>query len=94
MKTCAYAPAAPLEKQALLEAIRHRLRYDFAKDWEERSSRVLFQSLALTVRDQLVELLLATEARYQEADAKRLYYLSIEFLIGRFLSNNLMNLGL
>jgi starch phosphorylase len=37
---------------------------------------------------------LATEARYQQADAKRLYYLSIEFLMGRSLGNNLSNLGL
>ena len=93
MKSCAYTPA-PLEKQTLLDAVCHRLRYDFAKNWEDRNRRDLFQSVALTIRDQLVERLLATEARYQQADAKRLYYLSMEFLIGRSLGNNLMNLGL
>jgi glycogen phosphorylase len=85
---------SPAAKQALQEAVRHRLRYDFAKNWEDRSRSDVFQSVALTVRDHLVERLLATEARYQEEDAKRLYYLSIEFLIGRSLSNNLINLGL
>ncbi|MFZ2088076.1 MAG: glycogen/starch/alpha-glucan phosphorylase, partial [Desulfobaccales bacterium] len=85
---------APLEKHALQDAIRRRVQYDFAKTWDERSRRDVFQSVALTVRDQLVERMLATEARYQKEDAKRLYYLSIEFLIGRSLSNNLMNLGL
>jgi glycogen phosphorylase len=85
---------SPAEKQALQEAVRHRLRYDFAKNWDDRSRSDVFQSVALTVRDHLVERLLATEARYQEEDAKRLYYLSIEFLIGRSLSNNLINLGL
>ena len=38
--------------------------------------------------------MLATEERYRQAQAKRLYYLSIEFLMGRSLSNNLYNLGL
>ena len=57
MKSCAYTPA-PLEKGTLLDAVCHRLRYDFAKNWEERSRRDLFQSVALTVRDQLVERLL------------------------------------
>jgi hypothetical protein len=38
--------------------------------------------------------MLATEARYQAADAKRLYYLSREFLMGQSLSNNLYNLGI
>ena len=93
MKSCAYNPA-PQVKQALLESVCHRLRYDFAKNWVERSNRDLFQSVALSVRDRLVERMLATEALYQKEDAKRLYYLSIEFLIGRSLSNNLLNLGL
>jgi starch phosphorylase len=42
----------------------------------------------------MVEQMLATQRRYQQADAKRLYYLSLEFLIGRSLHNNLANLGL
>ncbi|MFZ5453604.1 MAG: glycogen/starch/alpha-glucan phosphorylase [Thermodesulfobacteriota bacterium] len=93
MKPPAYPPA-PLKKQVLQDAVRHRLKYDFAKNWEERSRRDVFQSVALTVRDRLVEGMLATEARYRKEDVKRLYYLSIEFLIGRSLSNNLLNLGL
>ena len=93
MKPLAHSMAL-VGKQALQGAVRHRLKYDFAKKWEERSPRDLFQSVALTVRDHLVERLLATESRYIEQDAKRLYYLSIEFLIGRSLSNNLLNLGL
>src|SRR5262245_66246771 len=38
--------------------------------------------------------MLATEERYRAADAKRLYYLSVEFLMGRSLGNNLLNLGM
>ena len=51
-------------------------------------------AIALTVRDWMVDRMLATEERCQKVQAKRLYYLSMEYLIGRSLSNNLANLGL
>jgi glucan phosphorylase len=61
---------------------------------EESNGRDKFRALALAVRDRLVERLLATEGKYQRQDSKRVYYLSIEFLIGRSLANNLHNLGI
>src|SRR5262249_21437888 len=54
----------------------------------------LFQAVAMGVRDLLVDRLLDTNRRYEGASAKRLYYLSVEFLIGQSLTNNLMNLGM
>src|SRR5256714_5415522 len=51
-------------------------------------------SLALTVRDRLIERWISTQQRYYKKDAKRVYYLSAEFLMGRALANNLINLGL
>ena len=45
----------------------------------------ILKGLTLTVRDQLVERMLETQARYHQQDAKQVYYLSIEFLIGRSL---------
>ena len=79
---------------ALQASIRHHGRYSLGKEWRRLSGHELFTAVALTVRDRLIDRMLATEARYQQADAKRLYYLSIEFLMGRSLSNNLYNLGL
>jgi starch phosphorylase len=58
------------------------------------SGHDLFLAVALAVRDRLVDRMLETEERYQKADAKRLYYLSMEFLMGRALGNNLSNLGI
>ena len=79
---------------ALQASIRHHVRYSLGKEWQNLSGSDLFRAVALTVRDRLVDQMFATEARYQQASAKRLYYLSIEFLIGRSLRNNLDNLGL
>jgi starch phosphorylase len=84
-------PAAPA---SLGDAIGHHLKYTLAKAAPEVSRRDLFQASALAVRDRVVERMLAAEERYTRADAKRLYYLSLEFLMGRSLGNNLANLGI
>jgi starch phosphorylase len=57
-------------------------------DWEP------YVSLALAVRDRLMERWIRTHEAYYEHDAKRVYYLSLEFLMGRTLGNSLVNLGL
>src|SRR5215470_15293094 len=88
---CDYSDATIAALQA---AIRHHVRYSLGKEWQHLSGPELFRAVAFAVRDQLVDRMLATEARYRQAQAKRLYYLSIYFLMGRSLSNNLYNLGL
>ena len=80
-------------KSSLQTSIYQHLTYSLAKRWEESNGRDKFRALALSVRDRLVERLLATEKKYHRQDSKRIYYLSIEFLIGRSLANNLQNLG-
>jgi glycogen phosphorylase len=79
---------------ALAASIRQHVRYSLGKRWDKLSHRDLFMALGLTVRDWMVDRMLATEERYHKAKAKRLYYLSMEYLIGRSLANNLSNLGL
>ncbi len=75
------------------EICRH-VKYALGRDCEDLSERDLFWSLALAARDRMVDGMFATEQRYTEANAKRLYYLSMEFLMGRTLGNTLINLGL
>src|SRR5688500_18845811 len=53
-----------------------------------------YQALAYTVRDRLARAWVQTQRRYNAADTKRAYYLSAEYLLGRALGNNLINLGL
>jgi starch phosphorylase len=75
-------------------SVQRNLRYALGKRFTDASSSDLFTAVALAVREPLIERMLATEERYRAADAKRLYYLSVEFLMGRSLGNNLLNLGM
>src|SRR5215813_5938757 len=80
--------------QDLVESIRRHARYTVAKELTDLTVRDMFLAAALTVRERLIDGLLETERRYASSDAKRLYYLSMEFLMGRSLGNNLYNMGL
>lgn len=79
---------------SIQESLERHAKYSLGKEWRGLSTRERFRAVALSVRDRLVERMLATQGRYRQTDPKRLHYLSIEFLIGRLLSNNLQNLGL
>jgi starch phosphorylase len=70
------------------------LRNEFAKSLSNGTPDELFRAAAGMLRPKLVEGLLSTAERFQKADAKAVNYLSMEFLLGRSLSNNLHNLGL
>ncbi|MBN2430217.1 MAG: glycogen/starch/alpha-glucan phosphorylase [Acidobacteria bacterium] len=74
--------------------IRHHLRYTFGQTAEEVRPMGLYRAVARSVRDLLTDRLFCTEERVRAAGAKRLYYFSIEYLPGRFLRQNLINLGL
>ena len=75
-------------------SVRHYVRYSGGKAWDQASKGDLCQAVALAVRDRLIDGMLETDERYKRQDAKRLYYLSLEFLMGRALGNNLYNLGI
>jgi glycogen phosphorylase len=68
------------------------LLFDNGVDLAEATARDRFEALARSVRDVLSQRWLLTEKTYQERNPKRLYYLSMEFLIGRSLANNVTNL--
>ena len=90
-------PAGPppaLDCDAFVAAVQRAVRSLLGKRWEEASPRDFVVAIALACRELLVERMFESEARYRAADAKRLYYLSVEFLIGRSLANTLLNLGI
>jgi starch phosphorylase len=87
--------ASPIPSVAVFrESIERHARYSLGLPWSGLSPRQVFECVSLAVRDLLIDRRLETERRYRQADAKRLYYLSIEYLLGRLLTNNLINLGI
>ena len=87
-------PATAELVSSIQESIRRHARYSLGKPWNDLSGRELFNAVALSVRDRLVDGMLETEERYRQDDPKRINYLSIEFLIGQSLGNHLHNLGI
>ncbi|MDH3349326.1 MAG: glycogen/starch/alpha-glucan phosphorylase [Desulfobulbaceae bacterium] len=80
--------------EALSRSVLHYLKYSRVKKWGDHTSEDIYFALASTLRDRLVAGMLDTEQRYRTGNVKRLYYLSMEFLIGRLLGNNLINMRL
>ena len=85
--------AAKLVKE-LRHAFEHHLRRTLAKDRYTATTRDRYYAFALAVRDRLIERWIPTQQAHHNRHVKRVYYLSLEFLIGRSLEHNVMNLRL
>jgi starch phosphorylase len=79
---------------ALQRSFLRHLQYTLVKDKFSATTADLYHALAYAVRDVLVDRWLDTQQSYYINDAKRVYYISMEFLMGRALGNSLINLGL
>jgi starch phosphorylase len=82
------------DAESLQRSFANHLECSLAKDTYSATRLDLYKSLAYSIRDRLVERWIATQQTYYRKDAKRIYYLSLEFLIGRTLGNSLVNLNL
>jgi starch phosphorylase len=76
------------------QALQNHLVFSCFKTDKAATTRDWYQAAAFTVRDHVVERWVETANNYYEQDPKRIYYLSLEFLIGRMLSNAALNLGI
>jgi len=81
------------DADSLKRSLANRLVYGVGKDTYTATSRDWLHSLAYVVRDRLMDRWMETMRSYYHADTKRVYYLSLEFLMGRTLTNSLLNLG-
>ncbi|MGB7555007.1 MAG: glycogen/starch/alpha-glucan phosphorylase [Candidatus Korobacteraceae bacterium] len=78
----------------LREAILRHVRYTLVRPTSDLKASDYLKPVSLAIRDRIVDRMLETESRYRHRDSKRLYYLSMEFLMGRSLADNLSNLRL
>lgn len=83
-----------MDKQSIIRSIANHLEFSLCKNRYTVEKFDIYEALALTVRDYLIEFWNDTQQTYYDEDAKKVYYLSLEFLMGRGLRNNLINLGM
>ena len=84
----------PLTPESIGTSFLYNRQYTLAKDKYTATDYDNYKSLAMAIRDRLVEKWLATQEEYHNRNSKRVYYLSMEFLIGRLLNNYMINLDL
>lgn len=82
-----------LNKEVLKRNIETNLKTHFFCDIKEASEQQIYQAVAYALKDFIIDWWIATQKKCEEQDAKRVYYLSMEFLIGRTLGNTLINLN-
>ncbi len=81
------------DRRSFRRSLSNRLVYTMGKDPVLATTRDWFNATAYAVRDRLIERWMDTMRSYYRSDSKRVYYLSMEFLTGRLLSNSLLNMG-
>ncbi|MBU0698023.1 MAG: glycogen/starch/alpha-glucan family phosphorylase, partial [Proteobacteria bacterium] len=83
-----------MDAKSIQISFANHLEYSLSKDKYTATERDLYHSLSLAARDRMVERWIRTQQMYHDHDLKRVYYLSAEYLMGRALINNLINLGI
>ena len=80
------------KKEAFKKSVKDNVKFLYRKTIEEATQEQIFQAVSYTVKDVIIDNWLATQKAYDEQDPKIVYYMSMEFLMGRALGNNLINL--
>ena len=80
------------EKDVFKRDVRNNVKTLFRKEVEEATPQQLFQAVSYAVKEAIIDDWLATQKQYEKDDPKTVYYMSMEFLLGRALGNNLTNM--
>ena len=79
-------------KEFFIRSVKYNVRTLFRKEIEEATEQQIFQAVGYAVKDAIMDAWIATQKEYEKSDPKIVYYMSMEFLMGRALGNNLINL--
>jgi len=83
-----------MDRASIKRSFAQHIEYTLGKDEFSATPRDFFRSLALTARDRMFDRWSETQQGYHFRDDRRVYYLSLEYLVGRLLSDSLLNLGI
>ncbi len=80
------------DKELFKRSVLYNIRTQYRKELEDATPQQIFQAASLAIKDQIIENWMNTQKAYEKEDPKMVYYMSMEFLMGRAMGNNLINM--